>query len=210
MTANTPGASEPTQAAHISRRFSSGVGLVMASLGVMWLIEIVDSVFLDSRLEGGGIHPRALDGIDGVLWAPWLHGGFGHLISNSIPFILLGLLVVVHGRTRLIEVAVGVTLLGGGLTWVFARSGNHIGVSGVVFGFLGYLITAAFAARSVRSILTGLIAIVLYGGLLWGVLPSPGISWEGHLFGGIAGAAMAVFLGDSKRFRRSAAAASTA
>ncbi len=208
MTANTPGASEPTQVARFSLRVTSGVGLVTASLGVMWLIEIVDTVFLDSRLEGGGIHPRALDGIDGVLWAPWLHGGFGHLIANSIPFILLGLLVVVHGRTRLIEVAAGVTLLGGGLTWVFARSGNHIGASGVVFGFLGYLITAAFAARSVRAILTGLIAIVLYGGLLWGVLPSPGVSWEGHLFGGLAGAAMAVFLGDAKKPRRSAGSAS--
>lgn len=162
---------------------------------LLWVIEAVDTVLLDDRLQGGGIQPREFSGLDGVLWAPFLHLGFGHVLSNTVPFVLLGLLVMTHGRARWAQVCIGVALVGGLATWIFARSGNHIGASGIVFGLLGYLVAAAFAARSPRAIWTGLVALFLYGGLLWGVLPSPGISWEGHLFGVIAGALMAVVLG---------------
>ena len=167
----------------------------MSLTALLWFIEAVDSVVLDDRLQGGGIQPRELSGLDGVLWAPFLHVGFGHVLSNTVPFVLLGLLVMTHGRARWAQVCIGVALIGGLATWVFARSGNHIGASGVVFGLLGYLVGAAFAARSPRAIWTGIVAIFLYGGLLWGVLPSPGISWEGHLFGALAGVLMALLLG---------------
>lgn len=201
----SPLPSNPSQGrAPLSSRVVGGVGVIVGTTVVLWLIEFVDTIVLDDHLQGGGIHPRRLDGLDGVLWAPILHLGFGHVLANTIPFVLLGLLVMSHGRVRWVQVCVGVALLGGVLTWVFARSGNHIGASGVVFGLLGYLVAGAFTARSVKAVWTGMIALFLYGGLLWGILPSPGISWEGHLFGLVAGAVMAFALGAPERSERPA------
>jgi membrane associated rhomboid family serine protease len=201
MSTINPGVQPPKRSA--IGRASSGIAAVLGCVAVMWVVEIVDSVALDDRLQGGGIHPRDLGGLDGVLWSPVLHAGFGHLISNTIPFVMLGLLVMTHGRVRWLQVMAGTVALGGFATWVFARGGNHIGASGVVFGFLGYLITAGFAARSVKAMLTGFLAVVMFGTVLLGVLPSPGVSWESHLFGGLAGALMAKILGSPAPSRRS-------
>ena len=158
-----------------------------AVLAAMWVIEILDTAVLDHRLEGGGIHPRRLDGIDGILWAPILHGGFTHLLSNTVPFAVLGLLVMGHGRTTWWKVTCLVTFAGGGLVWLLGGAGNHIGASGVIFGYLGFLIGAALFGRSVRAFGLAVVAVVLYGSLVWGFLPRQGVSWEGHLFGAAAG-----------------------
>ncbi|MDG2112636.1 MAG: rhomboid family intramembrane serine protease [Actinomycetota bacterium] len=162
-------------------------------LVLMWGIEIVDTI-LDDRLEGGGIHPRRLDGLDGILWAPVLHAGFAHLFSNTVPFAVLGLLVMGHGRSTWWKVTISVALVGGGLVWLLGGGGNHIGASGVVFGYLGFLVGAALFGRSVRAFGLALVAVVLYGGLVWGFLPRRGVSWEGHFFGATVGAAAAYVL----------------
>ncbi len=175
----------------------SGFVLVVAALATMWLIEIVDVVALSDRLQGGGIHPRRVDGIDGVLWAPWLHVGWRHIMSNSVPFLVLGALVAMRGTQVWLNVTAVVILLGGALTWLFARSGNHVGASGAVFGYLGYLVGAAWFERSFRAIGLAVVAVALYGGLIFGLVPDREVSWEGHLFGALAGViAAAVF--DSK------------
>jgi len=171
----------------VGRFLSTGIGLVLLGLISMWSIEAIDSTLLDDRLQGGGIHPRATDGIDGILWAPFLHGDWSHLISNSIPFIVLGGLVALGGIRRWLGATLVITILGGGLTWLLARSGNHVGASGLIFGYLGYLIGAAFYERNLRSIVPAVIGIALYGGIWVGLRPTSGISWEGHLFGAIAG-----------------------
>lgn len=177
----------PEQPRAVGQFLSTGFGLVAIALTSMWVIEAVDSIVLNNRLQGGGIHPRATDGVDGILWAPFLHGDWSHLFSNSVPFLVLGALVALGGVRRWLGATLVITVLGGALTWVFARSGNHVGASGLIFGYLGYLVASAAYQRNLRSILPAVVAIVLYGGIWVGLKPTSGISWEGHLFGAIAG-----------------------
>ncbi|MCB0992216.1 MAG: rhomboid family intramembrane serine protease [Acidimicrobiales bacterium] len=181
------------------RRFGERLGYALLVVGLMlaamWVVEVLDTLALDERLEREGIHPRRLDGLDGVLWAPFLHGGWAHLIGNSMPLAVLGVLTFVHGRRRGWMVVAAVISAGGLLTWVLARSGNHIGASGLVFGLLGYLLAAALFARRLREVATAILAGLLYGGLVWGFLPSPGVSWESHVFGFAAGVGSAYALG---------------
>ncbi len=173
----------------------SGLVLLVGTLALMWLVQIVDEVALNDRLEGDGIHPRHLDGLLGIVWSPFLHSGFAHLIANSIPFLVLGGLVVAHGRIRWIQVTVFVIVAGGALTWLLGRTANHIGASGLVFGYFGYLVGSAFVRRNLTAIVTAIIAVVVYGGLIFGFVPRSGVSWEGHLFGAFAGLAFAVLVG---------------
>ncbi|MDH3729723.1 MAG: rhomboid family intramembrane serine protease [Acidimicrobiia bacterium] len=166
-----------------------------ASLALMWSIEIVDIVVFDEGLDRHGILPRTASGLDGVLWAPLLHGGLGHLASNSVPFAVLGGLVMTEGARRWASVTAIVAIGGGVLTWLLARSRIHIGASGIVFGYLGYLLAKAYFTRSLRSIAIALVVGVVYGGaLVVGLIPRPGISWESHAFGVMAGVAAAIVL----------------
>lgn len=159
-------------------------------LALMWLIEIVDTTILDSRLQTHGIEPRQIDGLEGVLFAPVLHGGWAHIISNSIPFLVLGGLVMTYGLRRWVTATAIIILLGGTVTWLAARSGIHIGASILVFGYFGFLLGMAWFERSFKSIGIAAVVAVFYGGLIWGVLPTDsGVSWEGHLFGALAGVA---------------------
>ena len=113
------------------------IGLLVVGLVVIWIVEIVDSVALGDRLQRNGIQPRATDGLDGILWTPFLHSDFGHVASNSVPLLALGGLVAIRGMRYWARVTAVTVLLGGGLTWLMAGDGNHIGASGVVFGYLG-------------------------------------------------------------------------
>jgi membrane associated rhomboid family serine protease len=161
----------------------------------MWATELADAIVFDGALDGNGILPRRVSGIDGILWAPVLHGGFRHLLSNSFPFLVLGALVMTEGLRRWGAVTAIVVLGGGSLTWLLARSRIHIGASGVIFGYLGYLLASAYFTRSLRAIAVALVVGVVYGGgLIVGLLPRPGISWEGHLFGVLAGITAAFLL----------------
>jgi membrane associated rhomboid family serine protease len=179
----------------LTERITAGAILVAAFFALFWAVEIVDAVVLDDRLQRNGISPRRIDGLDGVLWSPFLHGSFNHLVANTLPFLVLGSMVMIHGRRVWWQTTVTVVMVGGLATWLFARTGNHIGASGLVFGYLGFLVGAAFWNRSVKSILLALVALVFYGGMIWGFVPRSGVSWEGHLFGAIAGvgAAWVVF-----------------
>ncbi|NNE72699.1 MAG: rhomboid family intramembrane serine protease [Acidimicrobiales bacterium] len=161
--------------------------LVVGSVVAMWLIEIIDTIALDDWAQGGGIHPRRLDGIDGIAWAPFLHGGWRHLTSNTVPFIILGGLVALRGVRTWLSVTGIIIIVGGALTWLFARNGNHVGASGVIFGFLGYLVAAAWFDRTLKAIALAVLAVVLYGSMVFGLVPSGQVSWEGHLFGAAAG-----------------------
>lgn len=178
----------------LKRILSSGFGVVVSAVVLMWAIEVVDSAVLGSRLERGGIEPRDVDGLDGILWAPFLHLDFAHLISNTAPFLVLGGLVAIAGLRKWLKVTALIMVIGGGLTWLFASNALHIGASGVVFGYFGYLIGAAVFERRLGPLIPAAIAIFLYSGIVFGVIPQAGISWEGHLFGVIAGIAAARIL----------------
>jgi membrane associated rhomboid family serine protease len=164
------------------------VRVVGGGLVLMWLVEVLDTFAFDDGLQVHGIEPRRVDGLEGVILAPLLHDGWAHIISNSIPFLVMGALVMTYGLRRWTTATVFITVTGGLATWLFARSGNHIGASILVFGYFGFLLGMAWFERSIKSIGIAVVVAVIYGGLIWGALPTDsGVSWEGHFFGGVAG-----------------------
>ena len=170
--------------------------LVVAALAVvMWVVEIVDQI-AGGRLDRHGIEPRELDGLDGIVFAPFLHGGFDHLIGNTIPFLLLGFAIALGGAVRVALVTVIVALVGGLGTWLIAPANTvHIGASGIVFGYAAYLVARGAYTRSVMQIGLGLVVLAVWGTtLLRGLVPEDGISWQGHLFGAVGGVVAARLL----------------
>ena len=157
-------------------------------VALMWILEILD-VALDHRLDRYGIEPREADGLDGVVTAPFLHVGFGHLIANTIPFLVMGVVIAFEGPLRLLSVTAIVILVSGLGTWLIAPDNTiHLGASGVVFGYATYLIARGVFNRRVAEIGIGLVVVLIWGGaLLGGLEPQRGISWQGHLFGAIGG-----------------------
>lgn len=139
-------------------------------------------------LDANGIQPRTVDGLDGIIWAPLLHFGWQHLISNSLPLFVLGWLLLAGGIRQFIGVTAVVWIVAGAGTWLIGAPGFHVGASGVIFGWMVFLLLRGFAQRSIAQILVAVVLFFYWGGMLWGLLPGqPGISWEGHLFGAIGG-----------------------
>ena len=174
---------------------SDAAKILLALVVLMWAVEVVD-VVADARLDQYGIEARDVDGLDGIVTAPFLHVGFAHLLGNTIPFVIMGLLIAVEGARRLLGVFAIAALVSGLGTWLVAPEGSiHVGASGVVFGFATYLIARGWFARRVGQIAIGLVVLVLWGGvLLGGLQPREGISWQGHLFGAIGGVVAARML----------------
>jgi membrane associated rhomboid family serine protease len=165
-----------------------GFALVAGMAAVMWVVEIADQV-ADGRLDSHGIEPREVDGLDGVVFAPFLHAGWDHLIGNTIPFLLLGFAIALGGLARVATVTVIVALVGGLGTWLVAPANTvHIGASGIVFGYAAYLVARGIYSRSTVQIALGVAVLAVWGTtLLRGLVPEDGISWQGHLFGAIGG-----------------------
>jgi membrane associated rhomboid family serine protease len=174
---------------------SDGFALVVGMVALMWLTEVVDSL-ADHKLDRLGIEPREVDGLTGVVAAPFLHDGFGHLLSNTVPFVVMGFVIAIGGAARVAAVTAIVALVGGLGTWLVAPANTlHIGASGIVFGYATYLFVRGFFNRSVLELGVGVIVAAVWGGaLLGGLLPREGISWQGHLFGAIGGVVAAQLL----------------
>jgi membrane associated rhomboid family serine protease len=169
-------------------RQKQGIRLLLVIAAVMWAVEVINS--LDGNaLDADGIYPRNLDRLWGILTAPFLHASFAHLLSNTIPFLFMGLIIALRGALRLVLVSLIVIVLGGLGTWLIAPSGTvTIGASGLVFGYATYLLTRGLFDRSGLELLTAAAVAVVWGGALAASLvPHDGISWQGHLCGALAG-----------------------
>jgi membrane associated rhomboid family serine protease len=166
---------------------TTGFVLLAALVAVMWAVEVVDLVAGD--LDTAGIRPRDADGLVGVVLAPFLHGGFAHLIGNTIPFVILGAAIALGGLARIAAVTVIVAVVGGLGTWLTAPAGTvHIGASGLVFGFAAYLMARGAYSRRALHVVAGVVVLAVFGTtLLSGLVPTPGVSWQGHLFGALGG-----------------------
>lgn len=163
--------------------------ILLGFVAAIWLIELVDWLVFDGRLDLLGITPRQLSGLRGIFFAPFLHGDVPHLLANTVPFLVLGALVMVRYHHRFLAVSAIIVLVGGLGTWLIGPPNSlHIGSSVLIFGFMGFLLAAAYRERSAAAILPAIVVMVLYGGVLWGVLPQQnGISWQSHLFGFLGG-----------------------
>ena len=137
----------------------------------------------------------------GVITAPFLHGGIWHLVSNTIPLLVLLFVLNYFYPKKTISVIVFTIIVGGVLVWIFARKANHIGASGLIYGLAVFLITFGFLEKKFVSIVVSIVVAIVYGGLIWGIFPSSirrHISWEGYLFGAIAGIIKAFILKKKK------------
>lgn len=192
----------------LPRPIRSAVATMLVFTALLYVVEAVD-VATGSALErAGGIVPRESFGLDGVLFAPLLHGDWAHLLANTLPFLIFGFLAMAGGFRQFVLVTATIWILGGFAVWLTAGApGYHVGASGVIFGWLAFLLTRGFFARSARQILLAIVLFAGWGGILLGVLPGqPGISWQGHLFGALAGVLAAWMVARADRRRTPAAA----
>jgi membrane associated rhomboid family serine protease len=162
-------------------------------VAVLWLVEMFDWLVMRGALDGLGIQPRTLGGLQAIVVAPWLHAGFGHLLANTIPFVVLGWFVMLRRTTDFFVVALAALLASGLGIWLFGGASTiHLGISGVLFGFFGYLLARGYYERSIVAIVMAALAFLIYGGMMWGMLPlQQGVSWQGHLFGFVGGVLVA-------------------
>lgn len=189
----------------------TGGATVVGFVALLYLIEAVDQVG-GHRLDRNGIRPLETDGLWGVLFAPLLHANWGHLLANTGPALVLGFLVTLAGQSRFLLATAIVWVFGGLGTWLIGNVGSscgptdHIGASGLIFGWLAFLVVFGLFTRRIWQILVGLVVLVLYGGILWGAVPvlnvCGGVSWQGHLCGAIAGVAAAYLLSGPERKAR--------
>lgn len=180
-------------------------------VALLYGIEGVDSV-TSANLDAAGVQPRTADGLTGVLFAPLLHGDWGHLAANTVPLLILGFLVLLSGIGRGLAATAIIWVVGGVGVWLFAGSGyTHIGASVLVFGWLTYLIVRGWFTRHTGQIVVGIVVLFVYGSMLWGVFPSdPQVSWQGHLFGAVGGVLAAwVLSSDARNERRKPATSGT-
>ena len=181
------------------------VVVMTALLAGLWLLEAFDQL-TGERLDGYGIHAREIDGLAGIATAPFLHGGWDHLISNSLPFWVLGFLVLLGGLARWFISSLVSVVSSGVTAWLLTPANTVIvGASGLIFGWLTYLLARGLWSRSLPQILVAVGVLVVDGGLIWGVLPGDaGVSWQAHL-GGAVGGVLAAWLLHRRSIRRASA-----
>jgi membrane associated rhomboid family serine protease len=170
-----------------SRDWLANVRLVVALLALLWAIEGLNTL-TGHAFNAFGIYPRRLESLPGILLWPFLHGHLHHLLMNTMPFLILGSLVALRGPWVFVKTSVLILLLSGTCVWLFGRSAFHIGASGLVFGYFGFLVAVGLYERRIVSLAIASVTLFYYGGMIFGVLPvNSFVSWEGHLFGLVAG-----------------------
>ena len=194
-----PGQPGPQFGQPISKRKAQRrTGLRFAALYVLsiWAVFIVNSIVFGGNLLYMGIHPLDVPSLPFIFTSPLLHGSLDHILGNTVPGAIFAFLVGYSGKRVFWEVTAFVVVIGGLGTWLFGGIGtNHVGASGLVYGWLAYLIVRGFFNRSGQQIALGVILGFLYSGLVWGMFPgNPGVSWQAHLFGAIGGAVAAMII----------------
>lgn len=166
------------------------LSIIGSFIVLLWLIEAVDQLLFRQSLDNFGVHPRSIVGLWGILWAPFLHRGFQHLLANTGPLLILGSIIMISRSVRDFLITSMIVVMVGGLgTWLIGPADSvHLGASGLIFGYFGFLLLSAYFERSCRSIAIAVVVLLLYSGIIWGVLPQGnGISWQTHLFGFVGG-----------------------
>jgi membrane associated rhomboid family serine protease len=176
--------------------------LILGSIvAIFWLIEVADWLIFHGSLDTLGVQPRRLIGLRGILFGPFMHADFRHLLANTFPFLILGWFVLLRSLRDFIIVSMVAVVVSGLGVWLIGPSRSvHIGASGLVFGYFGFLLLRGYFERSLSSILWAILVVILYGGMVFGLLPGGrGISWQAHLFGFAGGGVAAYWVGNNRR-----------
>ena len=175
----------------VTSSFYEPIKSLLIFICIIWSVHFISFIF---PLRQYGLVPRDLQGCVGIITAPFLHGGFSHLIVNTIGLLTFGILFSILENRRTFVILVEIALIQGILTWLFAGGGNHIGASGIIFGLYGYLLLVGLFRKKIKYVIISIFILFSYGGMIFGILPGqPHISWEAHLFGFIAGGIAAKF-----------------
>jgi membrane associated rhomboid family serine protease len=194
------------RSAESARQSIEGLALLIGIVGLMWIVEAINSLDHGGLDTAGGIYPRNVDHIWAIFTAPFLHENFSpHLIDNTIPLLFMGAIIAMRGAARLARVTLIVIVVGGLGTWLIAPAHTDtFGASGLVFGYATYLFARGVFDRSVLEILTGVIVGVVWGGaLVASVVPHTGVSWQAHVCGAVGGVVAAWLLAGRQRQQRS-------
>ncbi len=183
-----PNSVVPKSLHRVTRTAKSQLTMLTSAVGAAWL-GFAATIVSGGALLSFGIVPRSVSGLRGILFAPFLHGSFNHLLSNTVPFLVLGWLVMLRDTRHFGRVTLAAMLGSGLLSWLLGAPGSvHIGASGVIFGYLGFLMLSGWYARTLGSVLLSIGVTAAWGGVVLGVLPTtPGVSWQGHLGGFLGG-----------------------
>ena len=164
-----------------------GLETICTLVVVIWVVEFINGLF-GHAFNIYGIYPREVGTLPGIVLWPFLHGSFQHVAMNTTPLLIMGFFVALRGPWIFVKSTLMILIIGGLGVWVFGRSAYHIGASGLVFGYFGFLVTIGIYERSISSLAIASITLFYYGGIILGVLPTNSfVSWEGHLFGLVAG-----------------------
>lgn len=183
----------PVQDSSLTEELVLQIKILGSFVAIFWILEVLDQSFFQfvfrSGLDRFGIVPHRIIGLRGILFAPFLHGGWSHLIANTVPFIILGWLVMLRETSDFVTVTLYSMVVAGIGTWVFGVPNSlHIGASSLIYGYLGFLLLRGYFERNASSIYISIMVFLLYGSVVWGVFPTQaGVSWQGHLFGFIGG-----------------------
>lgn len=158
-------------------------------LGVPWFVFLITH-FINQKILLLGIIPRRIIGLPGILLAPLLHANFNHIFFNSIPLIVLSNFILINGLPYYLTVTLMITVFSGISVWLFAKSGLHVGASGLITGYWGFLISNIYQNNTLTTLILGALSLYYFAGIFLGIFPNQkGVSWEGHLFGLLAGLA---------------------
>jgi membrane associated rhomboid family serine protease len=176
------------------------IKIFIAFIIIIWLIQLLSYII---PLQQYGLVPRTSYGLMGIFTSPFLHANWNHLIGNTTSLIGLSIILFYLERDKMISKMVLMVIIGGSLTWLFARTANHIGASGLIFAIWGYILLSAWFSRKPKYIWLSILVIFLYGGMIYGIIPlQVGVSWEGHLFGLIAGIYLAWYFHKKGQHKR--------
>lgn len=178
----------------IANQTQTHIGVLSKILLLLWGIFAINGLVFRNRLLLLGIQPRHISGLPGILFAPFLHANFNHIFFNSIPLVVLANFILIQGVSVFLHITALLILGSGLLVWCFAVPGLHIGASGVITGYWGYLVAHAYYRNTATSLILAAICVFYFASILWSVLPGKKhVSWQGHLFGLIAGLCVAYY-----------------
>lgn len=162
-------------------------------VGILWIIKIAE-VYFQLYFGGYGIIPRTAIGLAGIITGPLIHYNFAHLISNSLPLLILGIITFNFYRNIAFEIFIWIYIASGLCVWIIGEPASHIGASGLIYGFASFILLSGIFRREFKALILAILVAVVYGGILVGLLPGqPGVSWQSHFYGALAGGLCAFF-----------------